>query len=124
MYARGRRVYARMYRCAINLFTIPALRSSAYDHGGHRKTESNMTRRRHYRNTIRDSAGMRGRQFVPKSVRAISSHPITAVRVANLVLYEIISVAIKINIHIRISMPLYLLLPLAAVVSEIKIVIE
>lgn len=64
---------------------------------------------RHYRNTIRDSVGTRGRQFALKSARArISLRPITVVRVASLVLREIISVAIKINIHIRISMPPYI----------------
>lgn len=119
MYARYRRVYARMYRCAINLLTIPALRSSACRPQNRIKYDAQAALSKHNTRFSWDE----GPPICTKiCARAVSSHPITVVRVANLVLCEIISVAIKINIHIRISF--IFIASYAAAVSRIKIVIE
>jgi len=85
-----------------------------------------MTRERHYQNTIRDSVDV-VRQFVAK-IRERAAYlriQSEASPIANLLRSEIIFVAIKINIHSRVSLRilLYLLLPLQLCALRMKIVI-
>lgn len=73
--------------------------------------------RRHYRNTIRDSTGMRAANLYRNTKRVVSPRPITAIHREFRVYVYVCAAQYyidshkNINIYSRISVPLYLLLP-------------